>query len=274
MNFTIKRNDVGFVVSYTLVNQDNSNPNLTGATVMFNVGNDVELLINKQATIVDAVGGKVSYTLTNQDSLYDGLYKAEFAVTMEDGTKLTYPRSGYVTLNVQKNVDITATSLIVNDIAKTQGDYDTKLNSLASMNGLTASYMNQYEWTTTSGQLTYTVTDGSVLDINSQWLEVVLGGIPVSPSSIDRSVSNQITLKIDASSVLANMDLVARWASPIAPISFATPIQSVVSTSSLPTASSNNQFLMYAVKGSAGGADAIYICKKLSNDTYDWVQFA
>lgn len=274
MNFTIKRNDDGFVIAYTLVNQDNTNPNLTGATVMFNVGNDTSLLINKAATIVDAVSGKVSYTMTDQDSLYDGLYKAEFSVTMADGSKITYPRMGYITLNIQKNVDVTATSLIVDEIAKTQGDYEAKLTNILSLKNITASYMNEYTWTTTAGKLTYTVTDGSVLDVNSQWLEVELGNVPVSPSLLDRSVNNQITLLIDSSSVFDGMTLVARWASPLSPISFATPVQSVASTTSLPTPSLNNQFTMWAVKGSAGVADAIYICKKLSNDTYNWVQLA
>lgn len=52
-------------------------------------------------------------------------------------------------------------------------------------------------------------------------------------------------------------------------------IQVVSSVSSLPTASSSHQFQIYAVKGTTGSsADAVYICKMLSDGTYDWVQFA
>lgn len=53
-----------------------------------------------------------------------------------------------------------------------------------------------------------------------------------------------------------------------------TIINVVSSVNLLPTPSVNYRMLLYAVEGGAGAADAIYICKKLSDDTYDWIQYA
>lgn len=53
-----------------------------------------------------------------------------------------------------------------------------------------------------------------------------------------------------------------------------TAIQVVSTVSALPPPSANYRFIPYVVQGGAGVADAFYICKKFSNDTYDWVQYA
>ena len=45
------------------------------------------------------------------------------------------------------------------------------------------------------------------------------------------------------------------------------------SIDSLPNASKGKQFMICGVLGQTGEADALYVCKKLSDDTYDWVQF-
>jgi hypothetical protein len=47
----------------------------------------------------------------------------------------------------------------------------------------------------------------------------------------------------------------------------------VDSVAHLPVADKSKQFLISGVLGGTGTADALYVCKKLSNDTYDWVQF-
>jgi hypothetical protein len=47
----------------------------------------------------------------------------------------------------------------------------------------------------------------------------------------------------------------------------------VDSVANLPIAEKSKQFLISGVLGGTGTADALYVCKKLSNDTYDWVQF-
>jgi hypothetical protein len=47
----------------------------------------------------------------------------------------------------------------------------------------------------------------------------------------------------------------------------------VDSIANLPVADKSKQFLISGVLGGTGAADALYVCKKLSNDTYDWVQF-
>jgi hypothetical protein len=47
----------------------------------------------------------------------------------------------------------------------------------------------------------------------------------------------------------------------------------VDSVANLPIADKSKQFLISGVLGGTGTADALYVCKKLSNDTYDWVQF-
>lgn len=52
------------------------------------------------------------------------------------------------------------------------------------------------------------------------------------------------------------------------------PLQVVTSVSALPTASTSYRGVTFFVQGASGTADAAYMCKKLSDDTYDWVQYA
>lgn len=52
------------------------------------------------------------------------------------------------------------------------------------------------------------------------------------------------------------------------------PLQVVSSVANLPTASVTYRGATFFVQGASGSADASYMCKKLSDDTYDWVQYA
>lgn len=134
MNFIIKRNDVGYQLNYQLTNDDGSFPDLTGASVQFNVGDNVSLIISNPAIIVTPSSADVSYTFTNKDTLVSGNYIAEFQVTFPNGNILTYPRSGYIVVNIQANVDTSLNNVIVSEIAAKEGDFETKLNQILANN--------------------------------------------------------------------------------------------------------------------------------------------
>jgi hypothetical protein len=219
MNYLLKRNDNQYKITYSLVNDDGSIPNLSTATVNFNVGNATKILFTKPAVIDNAGSGIVSYTLTDEDTLYDGLYRAEFVATLSDGTLLTYPRNGYISINIQKNVDTSLSNITLDAVAERQGDFTNKLNSILQQAGnITMSTMNEYTWTSTAGQLTYIMPTGANYDPFGKWFEVYVGGVAVPPSLIDRSVANQFTLLVSSSSILSGLTVLARWTEPIVPV--------------------------------------------------------
>lgn len=79
------------------------NPDLTGATVVFNmVDSDGSLVINRASvTITDAASGEVEYDWSSSDTSTAGDYEGEFEVTFDDGEVVSYPND--------KNFGITIT---------------------------------------------------------------------------------------------------------------------------------------------------------------------
>lgn len=219
MNYLLKRNDANYIITYTLVNYDGSNPSLVGATVSFNVGDNTKIIFSKPATIVNAGSGIVSYAFIDADTLYDGIYKSEFVVTFADGTLLSYPRNGHITINIQKNVDTSLTNITLDAISERQGDFTNKLDSILKQAGnITMSTMNEYTWESTVGQLVYTMPVGANYDPLGKWFDVYVGGVIVPPELIDRTVQNQFTLLVSSSSILAGLTVIAKWTEPIVPV--------------------------------------------------------
>lgn len=51
-----------------------------------------------------------------------------------------------------------------------------------------------------------------------------------------------------------------------------TPSANLKYSDSLPTASSNYRGKMFIIEGGIGVSDKLYVCKKLANETYDWIE--
>src|SRR5213595_1219598 len=76
---------------------------------------------------------------------------------------------------------------------------------------------NDYEWTAIAGQLVYVLPSGQTYDPTGKWMEVWVGGIPVSSSSLQKDSSSQFTLLIDSTTIQAGMKVYARWINPYTP---------------------------------------------------------
>jgi hypothetical protein len=216
----VKKNDSYDTITYQLENEDNSPIDLTGATVNFVMGKKNKLITNAAATITSATSGIVSYQLTQMDTLVSGTFLAEFVVTFASGTKKTYPSNGYITVDIEQNLDTSQTNVVVDMIAEQQGDFTSKLNSILLQAGnINMSAMNEYTWTATEGQLIFTFPSSAHYSSTSKWFQVSVGNVPVDSSLVNRSYTNQFALNIDSSNIKAGMTIRAMWVEPIVPVS-------------------------------------------------------
>jgi hypothetical protein len=95
--FTIKSGDTSPSLVYTL-----SPPvNLVGASAVFNaVQVHSGVKINRApAEIIDA-SGVLGFVFTAEQTASPGIYRAEFEVTLSDGSVETYPNANYLLLNI------------------------------------------------------------------------------------------------------------------------------------------------------------------------------
>jgi hypothetical protein len=215
----VKKNDSYDVITYQLENEDNSIVNLTGATVNFVMGKKNKLITNAKATVTSATSGMVSYQLTKTDTLVSGTFLAEFVVTFADGKQKTYPSNGYITVDIEQNLDTSQANVVVDMIAEKQGDFTSKLSSILLQAGnINMSAMNEYTWTATDGQLVFTFPSSANYNSSTKWFQVSVGNIPVDNTLVNRSYVNQFALTIDSSSIKAGMIVRAMWVEPIVPI--------------------------------------------------------
>jgi hypothetical protein len=215
----VKKNDSYDAITYQLENEDNSTVDLTGASVNFVMGKKNKLITNAKATVTSATSGIVSYQLTQLDTLVSGTFLAEFVVTFANGTVKTYPSNGYITVDVEQNLDTSQANVVVDMIAEKQGDFTSKLNSILQQAGnINMSAMNEYSWTATEGQLIFIFPSSVNYTPSTKWFQVSVGNVPVDNTLVNRSYDNQFALNIDSSNIKAGMTVRAMWVEPVTPV--------------------------------------------------------
>jgi hypothetical protein len=215
----VKKNDSYDVITYQLENEDNSLIDLTGASVNFVMGKKNKLITNASAIITSATSGIVSYQLTANDTLVSGTFLAEFVVTFANGTQKTYPSNGYITVDIEQNLDTTQNNVVVDTIATKQGDFEAKLDSILKQGiGTPVSAMNEYTWVATAGQIVFTFPANANYDPSAKWFQVLVGNVPVDNALVNRLLSTQFSLNIDPSYITAGVNVRAMWVEPIVPI--------------------------------------------------------
>jgi hypothetical protein len=219
LNLILKTSDDKYSFNYTVAEDDGTVVDLTGATTKFRMGNQSKIIFTNPSTVVDAVNGVVSYSFAKEDTMYDGSFIGEFEITFPNGSVLSYPRSGYLAVFIQRSVDSNLPNITLEDIAAKQGDYDAKLNSILQQAGnITMSAMNENSWVATAGQLTYVLPPNAGVDIGNKWFQVYVGGSLIDNSLVSLNLPNQFTLNIPSSIILDGMNVYARWTEPILPI--------------------------------------------------------
>jgi parallel beta-helix repeat protein len=215
----VKKNDSYDAITYQLENEDNSTVDLTGASVNFVMGKKNKLITNAKATVTSATSGIVSYQLTPLDTLVSGTFLAEFVVTFANGTTKTYPSNGYITVDVEQNLDTSQNNVVLDMIATKQGDFEAKLDSILKQGtGTPVSAMNEYTWTATSGQTIFVFPTSAKYDPSAKWFQVSVGNVPIANELINRASSSQFSLVVDPSLIVTGMTVHAMWVEPIVPI--------------------------------------------------------
>jgi hypothetical protein len=103
----IRQNDTAPAVSATLLDNVGNPLNLTGATVKFNMRNQltkVAVISLGSVTIVNATAGQVSYVWQAADTLNNGNFEAEFLVTFADATKETVPNNKFLLVSITPTI--------------------------------------------------------------------------------------------------------------------------------------------------------------------------
>jgi hypothetical protein len=133
----VKKNDSYDAITYQLENEDNSTVDLTGASVNFVMGKKNKLITNAKATVTSATSGIVSYQLTPSDTLVSGTFLAEFVVTFANGTTKTYPSNGYITVDVEQNLDTNQNNVVLDMILQVRLSlfFQQVLSMILQLNG-------------------------------------------------------------------------------------------------------------------------------------------
>ncbi|MEH7246457.1 GDSL-type esterase/lipase family protein [Neobacillus niacini] len=130
MTIQLKRNDTKDIIGYTMTYANGTPVNLTGATVRYVMGKGNTLITNASATVVDAAIGKVEYALTDADTLVAGVFHAEFEVTFADGKVKTFPNNGYISVNIQSNINKDKSTYVEDTIALRVSDIEVFKNDV------------------------------------------------------------------------------------------------------------------------------------------------
>lgn len=106
VDFTIKENDTSPVLQRTLVDSAGTAVNLTGASVVFKMYDQVRAtqVVSAAATLDDAANGVVSYTWQAADTDVPGWYWVEFVVTYSDSSIEKFPNSGFISVKINKEL--------------------------------------------------------------------------------------------------------------------------------------------------------------------------
>ena len=101
-SFPIKTGDRLPRLRYELRNGDGTQPDLTGASVVFNMDDaqGAKILTRAAATIVSTSPPVVEYAWAAGDTTIPGLHNAEFEVTFPGGLPATYPNRGYIQIEI------------------------------------------------------------------------------------------------------------------------------------------------------------------------------
>jgi len=94
---------------------------------------------------------------------------------------------------------------------------DTDGVSVVEKIGNLSKAANEYEWTSTAGQVVYTLPSNAAYNPNTKWLEVKVGGAPIPSSKIQKDSPTQFTLLVDSAKIFDGMKVVARWVEPYVP---------------------------------------------------------
>jgi len=103
----VRQNDTRPFLDFILVNSSNVAHNLTGATIVFSMTNRIggtNKIDEQSMSIVTALEGKIRYTLQVADTNKLGQFLGEVEVTFSDGGILTFPKNGYIIINIVQEI--------------------------------------------------------------------------------------------------------------------------------------------------------------------------
>jgi len=106
-DFYIKQNDTSPAIRAQFLDNDKNPVSIVGGSVKFkmSVYNTGELIVNDSAVISDGEEGIAYYVWSPEDTAIAGTFKAEFEVTYSDTYVETFPHDGYLTIQIDADLD-------------------------------------------------------------------------------------------------------------------------------------------------------------------------
>ena len=106
MSFYIKQNDTTPSLRAALQNGSGDAVDLTNATCNFHMRplGSTTITVDASAQIVTEATGIVQYNWIAADTDTIGSYQAEFEVTYPDGTIETFPKNGYIRVEITDDI--------------------------------------------------------------------------------------------------------------------------------------------------------------------------
>ena len=102
---TLKRGDTRHAIRAVLKDADGDPVNLTDCQVKFKMAPlNGPAIITRAAHIENADAGEVWVVWVPGETDTSGIYRAEFQVVYLDGRKETFPNSGYISINIIRDL--------------------------------------------------------------------------------------------------------------------------------------------------------------------------
>ena len=102
---TLKRGDTRHAIRAVLKDATGSPVDLTDCSVSFHMAPLLRpVTISRAAHIENADAGEVWVVWVPGETDVSGIYQAEFKVTWPDGRKETFPNSGYISINIIRDL--------------------------------------------------------------------------------------------------------------------------------------------------------------------------
>jgi len=106
-DFSIKQNDTRPSLEAQLLDENKEPRDLQPVTnvsfYMENVSTN-EIVVNAEATVLEAADGTVVYEWQEGDVKSSGRHIAEFEITYNDGVE-TFPNNGYINIYVEEDIE-------------------------------------------------------------------------------------------------------------------------------------------------------------------------
>jgi hypothetical protein len=115
-DIVFKQGDTAPIIKETFLNAGNENYNIEGSSVVFQMRaltSSTPVKLTGTVAIISGSKGEVTYSPSAKDTEVPGSYMANWLVTFSSGARMTFPTTGYLSVEIQESIEATSEKQLV-----------------------------------------------------------------------------------------------------------------------------------------------------------------